>query len=286
MEVEIECCMCGDVGFSDKIFRCNNCRHRYEHSWDYLKPPKMSAASCAGSYEKPKGYLADKKEAINNNSGSQTNSLGSREKRTREDSHHSSARARTTKPERLKVRDRLRYSDCHVLDRLGHRSQSAFDRLRKSDFHWTAEAEQCGLDDRKRGDSNASLLHMSRIAGPETKLYSDGKASLSLVFAAKRLRRYFQAHPIAVITDQPINQIMSRPDVAGRLHKWSVILGEHNITYRPRTSVKGQILADFLTEMPDENPPAAPVAETQQESWTLFTDGSSCVDGSSAGLIL
>nr|GEV79272.1 reverse transcriptase domain-containing protein [Tanacetum cinerariifolium] len=51
--------------------------------------------------------------------------------------------------------------------------------------------------------------------------------------------------------------------------------GEHNITYRPRTPVKGQILADFLTEMPDENLPAAPVAETQQESWTLFTDGSS-----------
>nr|GEZ38019.1 reverse transcriptase domain-containing protein [Tanacetum cinerariifolium] len=61
---------------------------------------------------------------------------------------------------------------------------------------------------------------------------------------------------------------------------------EHNITYRPRTSVKGQILADFLTEMSDENPPAAPVVETQQEPWTLFTDGSSCVDGSGAGLIL
>nr|GEX12701.1 reverse transcriptase domain-containing protein [Tanacetum cinerariifolium] len=56
----------------------------------------------------------------------------------------------------------------------------------------------------------------------------------------KRLRRYFQAHPIAVITDQPIKQIMSRPGVAGRLQKWSVMLGEHNITYRPRTSVKGQ----------------------------------------------
>nr|GEV76629.1 reverse transcriptase domain-containing protein [Tanacetum cinerariifolium] len=45
--------------------------------------------------------------------------------RTREDSHHSSARARTTKPERLKVQDRLRYGDRHVLDRLGHRRQSA-----------------------------------------------------------------------------------------------------------------------------------------------------------------
>ncbi|GJR26613.1 reverse transcriptase domain-containing protein [Tanacetum coccineum] len=112
------------------------------------------------------------------------------------------------------------------------------------------------------------------------------KLVLSLVFAAKRLRRYFQAHPIAVITDQPIKQIMSRPDVAGRLQKWSVMLGEHNITYRPRTSVKGQILADFLVEKPDENPPNTPVVTTPPEPWTLFTDGSSCVDGSGAGLIL
>nr|GEW19380.1 hypothetical protein [Tanacetum cinerariifolium] len=51
----------------------------------------------------------------------------SRERRTREDSHHSSARARTTRPEKLKVRDRLRYGDRHVLDRLGHQRQSAFD---------------------------------------------------------------------------------------------------------------------------------------------------------------
>nr|GEY91965.1 reverse transcriptase domain-containing protein [Tanacetum cinerariifolium] len=46
---------------------------------------------------------------------------GSRERRTREDFNHSSARARTTKPERLKVRDRLRYGDRHVLDRLDSR---------------------------------------------------------------------------------------------------------------------------------------------------------------------
>ncbi|GKA23301.1 reverse transcriptase domain-containing protein [Tanacetum coccineum] len=64
------------------------------------------------------------------------------------------------------------------------------------------------------------------------------------------------------------------------------MLGEHNITYRPRTSVKGQILADFLVEKPDESPPDTPVVEIPQDPWTLFTDGSSCVDGSDAGLIL
>ncbi|GJW52479.1 reverse transcriptase domain-containing protein, partial [Tanacetum coccineum] len=56
--------------------------------------------------------------------------------------------------------------------------------------------------------------------------------------------------------------------------------------YRPRTSVKGYILADFLVEMPDKAPPDASVVEIPQESWTLFTDESSCVDGSGVGLIL
>nr|GEW22654.1 retrotransposon protein, putative, Ty3-gypsy subclass [Tanacetum cinerariifolium]GEW22661.1 retrotransposon protein, putative, Ty3-gypsy subclass [Tanacetum cinerariifolium] len=46
------------------------------------------------------------------------------------------------------------------------------------------------------------------------------------------------------------------------------------------------ILADFLMENPDEAPPDTSVVNTPQEPWTLFTDGSSCVDGSGAGLIL
>nr|GEU37454.1 reverse transcriptase domain-containing protein [Tanacetum cinerariifolium] len=146
--------------------------------------------------------------------------------------------------------------------------------------------KECGPDDQKRNDPNANLLYKPRVTGSGTKLLSDGKLVLSLVFAAKRLRRYLQAHPITVITDQPIKQVMSRPDVAGWLQKWSIMLGEHNTTYRPRTLVKGQILADFLIAMPGEDPQAAPAAETQKESWKLFTDGSSCVDGSGARLIL
>ncbi|GKB81784.1 reverse transcriptase domain-containing protein, partial [Tanacetum coccineum] len=194
--------------------------------------------------------------------------------------------------------------------------------IKKSDFHWTPDAEQAFKQLKqhlselpllvapkpkeklivylfashgaisavlmtKRGTVQTSVYFVSRaLQGPELNYTPMEKLVLSLVFAAKRLRRYFQAHPIAVITDQPIKQIISRPDVAGRLQKWSVMLGEHNITYRPRTSVKGQILADFLVEKPDESPPDTSVVETPQEPWTLFTDGSSCVDGSGAGLIL
>nr|GFA39740.1 reverse transcriptase domain-containing protein [Tanacetum cinerariifolium] len=64
------------------------------------------------------------------------------------------------------------------------------------------------------------------------------------------------------------------------------MLEENNITYRPRTSVKGRILADFLVEKLDDAPPEASVIKTSQDQWTLFTDISSCVDGLCTGLIL
>nr|GEZ09283.1 hypothetical protein [Tanacetum cinerariifolium] len=47
---------------------------------------------------------------------------GSRERRTREGSRHSSTRTPTARPERLKVQDRLRYNDRNVLDGLGKTS--------------------------------------------------------------------------------------------------------------------------------------------------------------------
>nr|GEW69778.1 reverse transcriptase domain-containing protein [Tanacetum cinerariifolium] len=59
-----------------------------------------------------------------------------------------------------------------------------------------------------------------------------------------------------------------------------------DIEETPKTSIKGQILADFLNEIPGNASRGVPVAVTQEEPWTLFTDGSSCVDGSGEGLIL
>ncbi|GJV10606.1 reverse transcriptase domain-containing protein, partial [Tanacetum coccineum] len=126
------------------------------------------------------------------------------------------------------------------------------------------------------------------LQGPEINYTSMEKLVLALVHASKRLKRYFKAHTIIVITDQPIKQILSRPEVAGRLQKWSIELGEYDIQYRPRTSVKGQILADFIVERPEDDPLDTPMEAEEElpDPWTLFTDGSSCVDGSGAGLIL
>nr|GEV65066.1 hypothetical protein [Tanacetum cinerariifolium] len=65
-----------------------------------------------------------------------------------------------------------------------------------------------------------------------------------------RLRRYFEAHLIKLITDQPIKQILNKPEASRKLAKYAVELGAYNIAYMPRNAIKGQVLADFLNEVP------------------------------------
>nr|GEY50792.1 hypothetical protein [Tanacetum cinerariifolium] len=84
--------------------------------------------------------------------------------RIREDSYYSNTRARATKPGRVKVQDSLRYGDRHVLDRLGHRRQSAFDRLSKTYSPSTTKSRPQKMDSRDlpRGRSCARALSASR----------------------------------------------------------------------------------------------------------------------------
>ncbi|GKC00335.1 reverse transcriptase domain-containing protein [Tanacetum coccineum] len=82
--------------------------------------------------------------------------------------------------------------------------------------------------------------------------------------------------------------MLSNPEVAGRLLKWRFKLEEYDIHYRPRTSVKGQILVDFIVEHPEDDPPDTLIEDKEEllDPWILFTDGSSCIDGFGADLII
>ncbi|GKA12059.1 reverse transcriptase domain-containing protein [Tanacetum coccineum] len=115
------------------------------------------------------------------------------------------------------------------------------------------------------------------------------KLILALVYVERQLRRYFQAHLVAVIMGQPIRQILSRTENSRRVAKWAIELGKHAISYRPRTSIRGQVLAAFLAEVPlgeisrvEEATEALKIVEL----WKLFTYGSSNKGGLGAELIL
>ncbi|GJY85594.1 reverse transcriptase domain-containing protein [Tanacetum coccineum] len=120
------------------------------------------------------------------------------------------------------------------------------------------------------------------------------KMALALRHVSRRLRRYFEAHPITVITDQPIKQVLNKADTSGRLAPYSVELAAYNITYEPQSAIKGQVLADFINEIPVGSDAMMP-RQTQyivdhdkdcKEECVLYTDGASSAKGSGAGLVL
>ena len=65
---------------------------------------------------------------------------------------------------------------------------------------------------------------------------------------SRKLRPYFHAHAIEVLTDTPLRQVLHNPETLGKLLKWSIELSQFDITYTPRTSVNRQVLADFIVE--------------------------------------
>ena len=72
--------------------------------------------------------------------------------------------------------------------------------------------------------------------------------AFALITVARKLKPYFQAHTIVVLTDQPLKRAMSSPEAAGRMALWAIELSKFDVQYRSRTAVKGQIVADFIAE--------------------------------------
>ena len=68
--------------------------------------------------------------------------------------------------------------------------------------------------------------------------------------AANKIRLYFQAHPIVVLTNLPLRSTIHEPDLSRRMTRWAIELSEYGISYKPRLVKKGQVLADFLAEIP------------------------------------
>ena len=68
--------------------------------------------------------------------------------------------------------------------------------------------------------------------------------------------------------------------------KWAIELSEFDIRYKPKTAIKGQVLADFVMEFT-----SAELAENTQTTtdlpiWRLSVDEAANAQGSGASLIL
>ena len=112
------------------------------------------------------------------------------------------------------------------------------------------------------------------------------KLILALVATSRKLRPYFQAHTVEVLTEYLMKQILHKPETSVRLMKWAIELSEFDIRCKPRTTVKGQIWTDFIIEFTPTQTTEATQLAPDLPIWKLSVDGAINSQGSGAGLIL
>ncbi|XP_073138852.1 uncharacterized protein [Henckelia pumila] len=131
------------------------------------------------------------------------------------------------------------------------------------------------------GRAHKPVYYISRnLHGAELRYTKIEKLALALVTVARKLRPYFQSHPIIVLTNHPLKQIVSSPEASRRMVKWAVELSQYGIEYRSRPAIKAQILADFLIKM------TVSQEESSTQTWMVYVDGSSTSTGSGAGIVV
>ena len=113
---------------------------------------------------------------------------------------------------------------------------------------------------------------------------------------SRKLRPYFHAHLIKVLTNYPLRQVLQKSEASCRLLKRAIELGQFDLNFCPRTIIKGQALANFIAKFTyfdttevvgmTDNAEATKVAEAlgeknstlvkeDAEQWTLYVDGAS-----------
>ena len=78
-----------------------------------------------------------------------------------------------------------------------------------------------------------------------------------------------------------VKHMLSMPILNGRIGKWIFALTEFDLRYESAKAVKGQVMADFVTQHCGQG-----IGLVEPMPWTLFFDGSSCKQGSGIGVVI
>jgi ribonuclease HI len=108
------------------------------------------------------------------------------------------------------------------------------------------------------------------------------KISCTVVMASRKLRHYFEAFKVRVTSDRGLGELFRNPEASVRIAKWAAELSGYHITFEPMTTIKLQVLADFIVDWTGSTrQPEEPL-----EVWTIHCDGAWCHAGAGAAAII
>jgi hypothetical protein len=67
----------------------------------------------------------------------------------------------------------------------------------------------------------------------------------------RKLKHYFLAHTIWVISDQPLVRVLQNKEAIGWIAPCAMEVGQYDVEFFPRWAIKSQALMDFITKWID-----------------------------------
>jgi hypothetical protein len=137
----------------------------------------------------------------------------------------------------------------------------------------------------KTAKQQFSMYFMLEVLTGSKRFYSKvEKICSAVIMSAHKLRHYFKAHTIKVLTNQPLNGIFGNRDSSGRISKWAIELSEHVVDFEKHSVIKSHILADFVVEW--TKPVSVSEGEIPDAAWLRYCDEAWCAVGAGAATIL
>jgi ribonuclease HI len=128
------------------------------------------------------------------------------------------------------------------------------------------------------------VYFISEVLSPTKQKYLHyQKLTYSIFTTARKLRQYFVVHPIIVVNEAPLSNILNNPLATGRVFLWGIELSPLNIMYKKRKAIKSQILPDFTAEWLELQSAGPPDLSSV---WMMYFDGSKRIQGVGAGVVL
>ena len=124
------------------------------------------------------------------------------------------------------------------------------------------------------------------LVDAETRYLPLEKLTLALVHATRKLSHYFQAHTVYALTKYPLQSLLKRFDFIRRIAKYGTRLESFDIRYKPKISVKEQVLANFIVEFILIKEGLSEVYNVVARPWRMFVDSASNARGTGIGIVI